>query len=272
VRRLVVLIAAALGAYSAVLVGLELREGRGVLVYLDDPPAPTHFLHVHTEVSSALLVACAVVFGACRRAEARTGRRDSTSAAFLDTQVVLFLFLAADERFRLLASLTERLGVPEAAPYLLLGAVEGALLLGPGRLLDAPSPARDAAAAGAFLFAISLAMDSAPARLPLRWCAEDLPKVWGGALFLFHAARRLDASLDALAFPGAGGEALVWARTARTGSEPEGSRVTPGIASRAPAARQGKGASARRTDAPEPEPKHEASDSSAAPPRKLLSH
>lgn len=301
-RKLAVLLAAALAVYSALLVGVELRRGgRAAREYLDDPPTPIHFLHVHTEVSAALLFACALAFAGCRRAEGIAGRSDATSARFLDSQVAMFLFFAVDERFRILPSLTSRLHAPEVMAYILLGAGEALLLLGPGQLLRSARPARLAAIAGAALFALSLAMDAAPTGLPLRWCSEDLPKVWGGALFFLFAVLRLEAALDALAFPGIAGAALDWGRRRTVLARPSptapttahgmqgdtrddappqrrppaqtAGRTPTQTAQGAPArSPQRNGAPAQRADAPEPDPKHEASDSSAAPPRKLLSH
>ena len=267
-RKLTLLFAATLAVYSALLVGVELRRGgRVAREYLDDPPPPLLF-HVHTEVSAALLFACALAFAACRRAEGSAGRSNPASARFLESQVVLFVFLAADERFRLLPQELHRIDFPENGAYALLGVVEAALLLGPGRLLRAALPARAAAIAGAALFAVSLLMDGAPPSLPLRACAEDLPKVWGGALFLYFAIWRFETALDALAFPGIAGGAVAWGRGREITSAAE-----PSVASTAGSAvPQGNGAPARRADAPEPVPKHEASLSSAAPPRKLLSH
>ncbi len=279
-------------AYSAVMVLLESHGSvRLARVYLEDPAPLIPFAGIHTALSAALLAACGLAFAAARRAESAAGRIDTRTAFFLDSQTVLFVALAFDEQCRILPLVATRLGFAETGGYLALGAAELGLLLGPGHLLSAPRWARAAAFAAAVLFGVALGLDHAPLRWPLRECLEELPKIWGGALFLVVAWGRFEAALDALAFPGVAGAAFTWAQTGRAAvpparrmppprrapaprpvpaMDPQGNGPAPGSAAGGAAKRSG--APVRGTGAPEPDPQCGASDSSAAPPRKLLSH
>lgn len=267
-------------AYSAAMALLESQGSvRLARVYLEDPAPLVPLAGIHTALSAGLLAACALAFGAARRVESAAGRIESRTAFFLDSQTVLFLFLALDEQCRILPLLATRLGFAETGGYLALGGLELGLLLGPGRVLASPRWARAAAFAAAVLFGVALGLDHAPLRWPLRECLEELPKVWGGALFLVVAWGRFEAALDALAFPGVAGAAFTWARSGRAAVpparpfpplRPAGNGPAPGSA--AGGAGKRSGAPVRGTGAPEPDPQCEASDASAAPPRKLLSH
>lgn len=267
-------------AYSAAMALLE--SGGAVRVaraYLEDPAPVLPFAGIHTALSAGLLAACALVFAAARRTESAAGRIDGRTALFLDSQTILFLALAFDEQFRVLPMAAARFGFPETPAYLALGGLEIGLLVGPGRLRESERWARGTAVAAAALFGIALGLDDAPARLPLRECAEELPKVWGGALFLVFAWGRFEAALDRLAFPGAQGAAFTWARSGRSPAPPVHPVPPPRPTWNGPAPGSAEGGAGKRsgapvpgTGAPEPDPQCEAPGVSAAPPRKLLSH
>ncbi len=277
------ILAAGFGTLVAYTTAMILLESHGparlARVYLEDPAPLVPFAGIHTALSAGLLAACALAFGAARRVESAAGRIEPRDAWFLDAQTALFLGLALDEQCRIVPLLAARLGFAEAAAYLALGALELGLLLGPGRLSGSPRWAQAAALGAAVLFGVALALDHAPLRWPLRECLEELPKVWGGALFLVVAWGRFEAALDALAFPGVAGAAFTWARTGRAATPPVRLFVPrppqwngPAPGSAAGGAGKRSGAPVPGTGAPEPDPQCGASDSSAAPPRKLLSH
>lgn len=200
-----------LAAYSGLLLAVEATQGPTFArLFLDDPLTTPLFAHVNTALSSALLLGCALLFAAGRRVDRAAGR--DAGAWFARSQVVFFLFLAADERFRLLAKLSDATHSPEEIPYALLAAIELALLLGPGGLAWQRRRAIPVAAAGA-LYAASMALDVIGHHWTMGYAIEELPKVWAGALMLRFAWRRFEDSLEALA-EAAPGAAFAWARTA----------------------------------------------------------
>lgn len=200
-----------LAAYSAALLAVEATQGPTFArLFLDDPLTTPLFAHVNTVLSSALLLGCALLFAVGRRVDRAAGRNDG--AAFARSQILFFLFLAADERFRLLAKLSDGTHTPEAIPYALLAAIELALLLGPGGLAWRRRRAIPVAAAGA-LYAASMALDVIGHHWTMGYAVEELPKVWAGALMLRFAWRRFEDSLEAMA-EAAPGAAFAWARTA----------------------------------------------------------
>ncbi|MBZ0268399.1 hypothetical protein K8I85_09615, partial [bacterium] len=177
-----------LAAYSVLLLAVEATQGPTVArFYLDDPPAPTLFGHVNTSLSAGLLLGCALLFAVQRRVDRATGRRND--AWFARSQIAFFLLLAADERFRLLPAIARAAHVPEEVPYVLLAALELALLLGPGGLARQRRGAIPVAAAGA-LYAWSMGLDLAGHHWTMGYAVEELPKVWAGALMLRFAWRR----------------------------------------------------------------------------------
>ena len=243
--------------YSLVLAGGEIARPEAARFYLEDPPERVLFGHVNTWLSSVLLAVICATFLAIGRVRRLRGER---LPVFEISQAILFAALSVDERFRLLPGLAAALDVPEAIPYAGLAGLELGLLAGTGRLRGRRELLLVGAAGGAFL--LSMLLDPWPARGLLRRSAEELPKVWGAALFLAFAARRLGAEWIALADLAMPGQALRWGRDRRRAAAQARPESGPEM-QRAPA---------RRADAPEPVPEDGDFVASAAPPRKLLSH
>lgn len=206
--------------YSGALLFLEAEHGTyAARAYLEDPPEAVLFGHVNTTLSTGLLWAIALLFAVTLKVDTAAGRRAPLGRFFPVTQIALFLLLGLDERFRLVPPACRAIGAPEWAAYGSLAVAELLLLLGPGRLLTRRREAGLALAAGA-AFAWSMGIDQFGWNVPWKQSLEELPKVWGGALFLAFAWSRLHESLDALAFPGVHGGVLSWARARET--EPAG--------------------------------------------------
>jgi hypothetical protein len=187
-RRVIAGFLAGLAVYSVVLASIEVTTSYdNARHYFTDITGPVPFYAINTSVSVFLLAGTALLFGVawfCVDREHEAARLRT----FYASQVIVFLYLAADDRFRLHEWIGFTVGIPDALILLGVGVVELVLLGRFSGLLRPSSPVRPWLIAAGALFVFMLAIDFLlPRRLVLRLAVEDLSKVWGEAC-LFMAA------------------------------------------------------------------------------------
>lgn len=171
----------ALLLYSAALLLVERSGGQeAARWYFTDLDAGGAFYGINTSICTGLLLGSALVFFLTRRVSdvAAGGAR---ARAFYSSQVLIFLYLALDERLMLHERLGLWFGVGDAW-ILLAGTLELAALWCWGEL---PQRGRAAIAwllgAGAFFGVMMLVDGALPSGLHFRLSVEDLSKTWSAA-------------------------------------------------------------------------------------------
>ena len=242
-RKLAVLL---LCVYSLCLLYVEWTKGQvGVRPYVTDITGPVRFYAIHTSLSVGLLAASAglnlLILGLARRVAT-----DWRTTAFHAAQAGLFAYLACDDRFLIHEELGMRLGIEDALILVALGLLELGLLAWLGRLRTRSPRARHCLALAGVAFAAMLVVDGTfPSEWRFRLSAEDLFKLWGGALLLlFHlelyeewlvvlagkAARPQPPGRDASAAP-------AWSSALSAGSPSPRGRLGARLQLRGPSAR-----------------------------------
>lgn len=188
-----------LGLYSAALLGLEFAYGQAfVRPFFTDIEGAVPFYAVNTTLSAFLLAGTGLLFAVCLLCLGR-GTERRGDAAFYGSQVLFFLYLAADDRFKGHELVGKIAGVDDAFFLLALGGLEVVLLVGPGGLLRRPRRQRLTLAAASALFALMTIVDAfIPPDLVLRLSVEDLTKTWACALFFWFGWQTLDAEIGRL--------------------------------------------------------------------------
>ncbi len=180
--------------YSIALVAVELRTSQDhVRHYFTDIEGPVRLYAINTTLSVCLLWACALIFGVVLLVIRGTPGRSSAPFAplrgderrFCVSQIVVFGYLGADDRFLLHERLSDVVPLHDTLILVVVGALEAAALALWGDLPRRSGRARVYLLLAAVLFVVMAAIDAfAPSELMLRLSFEDLSKVWA-SLFLF---------------------------------------------------------------------------------------
>ena len=185
--------AGALAVYSIVLVGIEATGGQDALrPYVTDVEGPVAFYGVNTWLSAGLLLAAAVLWSSTSAVLSTSVLRRVRPFAMLQSGVLLLL--AIDDRFLLHERVGRRLDIDDPIVLGVVAVAELAILV---RWSDVAAPdrvSRGLLLGAATAFALMLAIDAVgPAELAFRLAAEEVTKVWGGALLAAWAWYRLSA-------------------------------------------------------------------------------
>ncbi len=171
--------------YSLVLIVIEVRTSQDhVRHYFTDIEGPVRLFAINTTLSAFLLWACALIFCVVLlviRGAAGKGRE----RRFCVSQIAIFGYLGADDRFLLHEQLSDLVPLHDTMILVGVGLLEAAALAWWGDLMNRSGRARFYLALAAILFLAMAAIDAfLPSELTLRLSFEDLSKVWA-ALFLF---------------------------------------------------------------------------------------
>lgn len=185
--------ASALAVYSIVLVGIEATGGQDALrPYVTDVEGPVAFYGVNTWLSAGLLLAAAVLWSSTSAVLSTSVLRRVRPFAMLQSGVLLLL--AIDDRFLLHERVGRRLDIDDPIVLGVVAVAELAILV---RWSDVAAPdrvSRGLLLGAATAFALMLAIDAVgPAELAFRLAAEEVTKVWGGALLAAWAWYRLSS-------------------------------------------------------------------------------
>ena len=189
--------------YSLTLIALELATSQDhVRHYFTDIEGPVRLFAINTTLSVFLLWACALIFCVVLLV-IRRAPDSSRERLFCGSQVVVFGYLGADDRFLLHERLSDVVPLHDTLILVFVGLLEVAALALWGDLGNRPWKVRLCVVAAAVLFAIMAVIDAlVPSEIVLRLSFEDLSKVWAAwFLFLFswqilesHVARLEDAA------------------------------------------------------------------------------
>ena len=183
--------------YSAVLIIAEALHSQDyVRPYYADIEGSVLFFAVNTTISTALLWACALIFGICLTLlEVESTRR----RIFYLSQVLVFAYLGLDDRFMFHEILGERLGIADVYLILGLGILEMGTLLFLGEIDKRSASVRFYLLAAGGMFMVMVYADGfMGARQLLRLSIEDLSKTWGGLFLCLMAWRMMRDEIDAL--------------------------------------------------------------------------
>lgn len=185
--RLLPWMLALLAAYSGALIIIELRTSQDyVRQFFDDITGPVPFFAVNTTLSVFLLWGTALLF-AVAAAVARQQPHRTAAYWFSLSQVLVFVYLGCDDRFKIHELLGRVFDVGDHYILLAVAAAEVLLLVTVARTLLSPAAWRRLIEA-ACLFAVMIVIDAkAPHDMVLRLSIEDLTKVWSCLAFLLYA-------------------------------------------------------------------------------------
>ncbi len=171
--------------YSLVLIVIELETSQDhVRHYFTDIEGPIRLFAINTTLSAFLLWATALIFCVVLLV-IRGASGKSRERRFCISQIAIFGYLGADDRFLLHEQLSDVVPLHDTLILVLVGVCEAAALLSWGDLAGRSVRARLWLVLAALLFLAMAAIDAfAPSELVLRLSFEDLSKVWA-ALFLF---------------------------------------------------------------------------------------
>ncbi len=189
----------ALGAYSAVLVAVELQTSQAfVRNFFTDIEGPVPFYAVNTSVSVFLLWATSLVF---LISIACIGRAPDRTRLywFYVSQALVFFFLGFDDRFKFHEGVAWRIGIPDHFLLLTVGVLEVALLFLLGGFGLLKSRAGWLLGIASLLFAVMIFIDGFVSHdMTLRLSTEDLAKTWAALFFFLFSWELLRGHLDEL--------------------------------------------------------------------------
>ena len=178
--------------YTVGLLSLDFLQGEfAVRGYFSDIVTDTNYpvlynslFGINTSLSVCLLCGCAVLYLVCSAVPA-ADVRERRLTLFLWSQVLFFLYVAADERLRIHEWLGGSLGIEDAFILLFMGVLEVILLVSLGGLLRQSRQTKIYLLVTALFFALMVVIDAwMPSNFPGRLAAEDLFKLWA-IVFLF---------------------------------------------------------------------------------------
>lgn len=176
-----------LAAYTASLLTVELCTSQAyVRHYFTDITGPVPFYAVNTTLSVFLQWGTALLFGVCA-AWTSSRRRRRSAHWFCVSQVLVFAYLGADDRFMIHETVGGWLGIGDHYVLAAVAALEVALLITLARGVVPRRGWRWLAGAAA-LFAVMMVFDAkVPHDMTLRLSLEDLAKTWSCLCFLLFA-------------------------------------------------------------------------------------
>jgi len=210
--------AAALGGYTLALLLFEWRTSQeAVRFFFQDIYGDTLLKGLNTTICVAFLWGACLLFGVtawcCRQ---RSGQE--REGLFAISQVLVFFYLACDDRFQIHERIGRQLGVEDAYILVGVGLIEVLLLWrlgGFGR--RAVTQRRTVLLAGGLFAAMAFVDAVLPSGLRLRLSVEDLLKTWSCAallLFAWQTCRTQIAALASAARPQAANPVLITQRAA----------------------------------------------------------
>lgn len=181
--------------YSICLLSLDFMFGQAaVRGYFSDIVTDAHYpvlysslFGINTSISVCLLCGCSLLYLICI-AVPTSRMTDWKLSFFLWSQVVFFLYVAADERLRIHEWLGGSLGVEDAFILLAMGALETVALLYFGGVLGQSRQKKIHLFLTVLFFALMVVVDAfIQPNWPGRLAVEDLLKLWA-VVFLFSYA------------------------------------------------------------------------------------
>ena len=184
--------------YSLALMIVEIRTSQEfVRNFFTDIEGPVPFFAINTTLSVFLLWSTALMFLVCI-ACGRSGTSSFTSRRFFVTQMILFGYLGADDRFKIHEHLGWWLSVPDHFILITLALIEIFLLVTLGRHLLTSRVLTFLMLACVF-FVVMIAIDAwVPHDLLLRLTLEDLSKTWSALFFFLFSWSIFEQCLDDL--------------------------------------------------------------------------
>lgn len=174
---------ALLSVYSTVLIFLEIRVSQPfVRNFFTDIEGPVTFYAVNTSLSVFLQLAIALMFAAslvCIEGDDLC----KTERYFYRSQILLFGFMACDDRFLFHEKIGARLGIEDAFVLFFFGLLEVAVLLTWGNFIHRCASQQAYILAAAACFALMIVIDGfLPREIVPRLSLEDLSKTWAVTL------------------------------------------------------------------------------------------
>lgn len=176
-----------LTAYCVILIVLEIKVSQQfVRNFFTDIEGPVPFYAVNTTLSVLLLFGTALMFAVCLVC-LQPKVKNKTQVNFYRSQILIFGYLACDDRFLLHEKIGAVLGIQDALILLGLGMLEILLILTWGNFSQWNQPTKNNLYKAAICFAVMVAIDSLlPREMIPRLSLEDLTKTWANIfLFLF---------------------------------------------------------------------------------------
>ena len=176
-----------LTAYCIVLIFLEIKVSQKfVRNFFTDIEGPVPFYAVNTTLSVFLLFATALMFAVCLVC-LQPGKKNKAKVNFYRSQILLFGYLACDDRFLLHEKLGAMLGIQDALILIGLGMLEIWLIVTWGNFSQWNQKTKNNIYKAAICFAVMVAIDSfLPREMIPRLSLEDLSKTWANTfIFLF---------------------------------------------------------------------------------------
>jgi hypothetical protein len=176
-----------LGLYSLGLMLIEVLFSHDyVRHFFTDIRGPVPFYAINTTLSVFFLWATALIFVLCV-VSTEAGRKYRRERQFYISQICIFAYLGADERFMFHERWASWLGIKDAFFLLGVGVLEVGLLLFLGQVLQQRHWPRQHLYVASMAFMLMVVIDAFfPERMLLRLSVEDLAKLWGTVLlFLF---------------------------------------------------------------------------------------
>ena len=177
--------------YSIGILTVEYVSGQSaVRHYVTDIDATGLFYGINTTISTVLLVLCAYNFWLCFRVSS-IGPNHSFPAIFYLLQILVFTYLALDERFMLHERAAFVLGFHDGILLVTVGLFQ-LFVLYKFEALKKDSPGFKLLLTSAILFAIMLLIDAAGDSIrPLRLSIEDLCKLWAIFVLFLYSLKHL---------------------------------------------------------------------------------
>lgn len=194
------LLFAALGLYSAALIGIELCTSQDyVRHYVSDVEGPVRFYAVNTTLSVFMLWATALLFGVGLWCASR-GNETVRTRWFLATQIAIFAWLGLDDRFRIHEYIAAHGGFGDHYVLLAVGAVELLCLSLLGWNIVFQRSVLIWLGAASLFFVVMLIFDAVvPHDAVLRLSVEDVAKTWAAMCFCLFAWNILSQQMERFA-------------------------------------------------------------------------
>jgi len=180
-----------LSIYSIVLISIELTSSQDYVdLYFTDIVGPVFFYGVNTTLCTFLLWACALIFAINISFLDKQENRiiQQKQFIFYVSQILLFVYLGVDERFKIHEKVGGFLGVDDSIVLLGLAMIEMVVLIFLGNLRNLSQQAKLSVLIAAVFCALMLFIDGlVPGRLVLRLSFEDLSKTWACVFLLKFA-------------------------------------------------------------------------------------
>ena len=194
-RKILIYIFTLLGLYSVALGLIDVQLGQdAVRGYFSDIITGTDYLlpyralfGINTTLSVSMLTGTALIFLVCIGLGQRRGR-SGRPVLFQWSQVLIFLFLACDERLLIHEKVGALLHIEDALVIAGLGFVELVLLVFVGDVMQQPWKMKGWLILAAIFFALMVGVDGLlPSGMSGRLALEDLSKTWAVLFLLIYA-------------------------------------------------------------------------------------